>query len=301
MKKTRVVSKRLIDGESSKWPSSRTQSDPVQVIFFRLERGLSFSPTHPFKIEMPHRATLAWAMITEKPWKVEEVARLFMCVIATLCFGIFLAGMVEGLKVKLSGAHREFLQMVIVIVFFQGASLLWIALFLRRSKLSWREAFGLRPTSRLRTIAYGVTAGVLALPIALMLQWLSGVAMKWCGVKPAAEAAVDALKNPALSWPERIAFWVFAIVLAPVVEEALFRGILYPTIKQIGFPRLALWGTSFVFALMHANVEVFVPLTFLALIFVFLYESSGSLLAPIAAHCIFNAANVMFLIFAKPS
>jgi hypothetical protein len=238
-------------------------------------------------------------MITEKPWKLEGVARLFVYVIATLCVGVVLAGLAQNLKGKLSASHRDFLQMIIVILFFQGASLFWIAMFLRRAKISWREAFGLRPPSRFRAVIYGMTAGVLALPIALMLQWLSGVVMEFCGIKPVAEAAVDALNNPALSWPERVAFCVFAIALAPVVEETLFRGILYPTIKQMGFPRLALWGTSLAFALMHANVEVIAPLTFLAVVFVYLYESSGSLLAPIAAHCMFNTANVVLLIFSK--
>ena len=49
-------------------------------------------------------------------------------------------------------------------------------------------------------------------------------------------------------------------LLAPVAEELLFRGILYPAIKQAGFPRLALWGTSLLFAAMHMNLVTFVPL-----------------------------------------
>jgi membrane protease YdiL (CAAX protease family) len=58
-----------------------------------------------------------------------------------------------------------------------------------------------------------------------------------------------------------------------------------------------LWGTSLVFALTHANVATFLPLTFLAMVLVFLYERTGNLLAPIAAHSLFNAANYFALIY----
>ena len=70
----------------------------------------------------------------------------------------------------------------------------------------------------------------------------------------------------------------------PLVEEVLFRGILYPSVKQLGYPRLALWGTSLFFGLIHSNLMTFVPLTVLSLLLVWLYERTGNLLAPILTH-----------------
>ena len=249
---------------------------------------------------MPRRATLAFAMVSEKPWKLEEVARLFLSVMATFCFGIFVAGLLENIKGGMTPTHRQFLEVLIVMLFLHGAAAIWIVVFLRRSNLSWRQAFGLRPASRLRTIAYGLTAGALAVPVTFMLQWVSGAVMEWLGVKITPEAAVEALQNPDLSLAERITFWAFAVILAPIVEEALFRGVLYPTVKQMGYPRLAIWGTSVLFACSHFDVQILLPLTFFAVVMIILYESSGSLLAPVAAHSMFNTANLLLLIFAKP-
>jgi membrane protease YdiL (CAAX protease family) len=48
---------------------------------------------------------------------------------------------------------------------------------------------------------------------------------------------------------------------------------------------------------MHFNMAAFVPLVLLAVILTFLYESSGSLLTPIATHSMFNAANFFYLLF----
>jgi len=89
----------------------------------------------------------------------------------------------------------------------------------------------------------------------------------------------------------RICFGFTAIVLAPIVEEILFRGILYPLVKELGYPVLALSGTSLLFAAIHGSLLTFVPLTFFAMALVLLYEKTDTLLAPIASHSLFNAVN----------
>jgi hypothetical protein len=96
---------------------------------------------------------------------------------------------------------------------------------------------------------------------------------------------------------QRVVFGLAAVLLAPVVEEILFRGILYPAIKQRGYPGFALWGTSLLFAAIHSNLMTFVPLTVLALALVWLYEKTDTLLAPIAAHAVFNAANFFLFVY----
>jgi membrane protease YdiL (CAAX protease family) len=236
-------------------------------------------------------------MISAKPWSIEAVARLFLGVIMTLCGGMFLAGLLEKAKLGLAADQLEFLQMIVLIAFFQGAALVWVAVFLRQSNISWRAAFGLRPPSRAGAVAAGLAVGLLVLPIMWLLQWISQCVMEWLHFNPVAQAAVAELQNSALSAPEKILFGVFTILLAPAAEEALFRGILYPTIKQAGHPRWALWGTSVVFGIMHLNMVAFVPLVILAVLLTFLYESSGSLLTPIATHSMFNAANFFYLLF----
>jgi membrane protease YdiL (CAAX protease family) len=99
---------------------------------------------------------------------------------------------------------------------------------------------------------------------------------------------------------QRFCFGLAAIVLAPVAEEALFRGILYPFIKQSGHRWLALFGTSLAFGAVHANLVTFVPLSFFAVILVFVYEKTDKLLAPILTHALFNAVNFFAFIFHWP-
>ncbi len=90
---------------------------------------------------------------------------------------------------------------------------------------------------------------------------------------------------------------VFAVVIAPVAEEFIFRGMLFPFVKQLGFPKLAWFGVSALFALIHLNAPTFVPLFVFALALTWLYEWTDNLLAPITAHALFNAANFAVLLW----
>jgi membrane protease YdiL (CAAX protease family) len=194
-------------------------------------------------------------------------------------------------------AEREFLQMLAGALFLQIAVLVWVRFFLRQYAFGWKEGFGLNSSEAASATAYGILAGALFFPVAQGLQWLSACLMELAHKTPEAQAAVQALQDPNVSVGEKIVFGVVAVVLAPLVEESLFRGILYPAIKQLGYPRLALWGTSVLFAALHFNEPTFVPLVAFGLVLVRLYEAFGNLLAPIVAHSFFNAANFVILIF----
>jgi membrane protease YdiL (CAAX protease family) len=89
---------------------------------------------------------------------------------------------------------------------------------------------------------------------------------------------------------------IAAILIAPAAEEILFRGILYPAIKERGWPRTALIGTSLLFGAIHGHLPSFVALSFLGLVFALLYDRTSNLLAPILAHSTFNAVNFFLFI-----
>jgi membrane protease YdiL (CAAX protease family) len=113
-------------------------------------------------------------------------------------------------------------------------------------------------------------------------------------LQPEEQQTVQVLRI-ASSWTDRTALALITILLAPLGEELLFRGILYPSIKQLGYPRLALWGSAFLFAAVHFNAVIFLPLLVLALVLTVLYERTNNLLSPIAAHALFNGLNFAML------
>jgi len=103
----------------------------------------------------------------------------------------------------------------------------------------------------------------------------------------------------AFSFPSHsgLAATLVTILVAPVMEELLFRRTLFRKWRfRIG-PRKALLLTSILFGLLHPG-EV-VPSTLMGLTFVLLYTSTRSLWPPLLLHIVNNAMSVP-LAYASP-
>ena len=101
------------------------------------------------------------------------------------------------------------------------------------------------PNHRRKALLLGVLVALIFLPLGWGLQQASALVMThlpYFKLEPEEQLPVHVLRV-SMSWAGRITLGAAAILLAPVAEEILFRGILYPAVKQAGFPRLALWGT----------------------------------------------------------
>lgn len=98
---------------------------------------------------------------------------------------------------------------------------------------------------------------------------------------------------------DRLAVMVMAVVVAPLAEEVIFRGYLYPVGKRYLGPFVSLGITSLLFAVLHGHAASIPALFALAVCLGLAYEKSGSLLVPMIMHAVFNAvsiAGIMFLL-----
>jgi membrane protease YdiL (CAAX protease family) len=177
----------------------------------------------------------------------------------------------------------------------------WLALlvrFVHEHQMSWVDAFGLKERVP-QAVVCGIVGVLIALPIGITLQWLSGRLMERVGLHPTEEVAVKSAEA-ASTLAAQLLFGMITIVCAPVVEESLFRGLLYPAIRRAGHPRLALWGTALLFGIMHGNAVALLSLVFLGLVLAILYERTGNLLAPMLTHSLFNAINFVEIVRQGP-
>jgi membrane protease YdiL (CAAX protease family) len=233
-------------------------------------------------------------MLSEKPWPPEQVLQLLIRLFASMFIGIALVSGLASTK-WFGPGQMKLITLGIGTLSFHGAALVLIACFLRAEKMSWAQAFGFRSPGLRRAllIAIAVAAGVL--PIAWSLGQLSAKIMTLFHVEPALQGPVEMLET-ASSFQMKALIGLLAIVLAPFAEELVFRGLMYSTLKQHGFPRLGLWGTSLLFAVIHNNLMILLPLTFLAVVLTLLYETTNNLLAPILTHSLFNLVNFFWVV-----
>lgn len=94
---------------------------------------------------------------------------------------------------------------------------------------------------------------------------------------------------------------VIAIVLAPIVEELIFRGGIYRFLKSQSTVLLAQIISSALFATMHSNLMSFLPLVVVGIILARVYERSGSILVPMCFHACFNGFSLLMLLIMSQS
>lgn len=92
---------------------------------------------------------------------------------------------------------------------------------------------------------------------------------------------------------------VAAVIVAPLAEEVVFRGYLYPAAKRFCGPAGAVVFSSLVFAAAHGSIVALAPLFILAVLLCLIYEFTGSLWACISVHFLFNAATVTIQLLAR--
>ena len=238
-------------------------------------------------------------MLSEKPWKSDEIPYLLGGLLICMSFGSVLSGIVLSLPVFKEAENPDFASTILVTaIFFHLPILALVHWSLRGPGATWASAFGFSRDRWKRWTALGVFAAFLG----LLQANLIGNGLDWLFTKLGTEAVeqkpVTVLRDSNVLW-EQIVFGIHAVLLAPFVEEVMFRGVLYPIFKQMGYRRLSLWGTSILFGLIHSNLLTFIPLTIFAVMLVHLYEETDNLAAPILAHALFNATNFAILIWPK--
>lgn len=236
-------------------------------------------------------------MLSPKPWRTEAVMMLVAGIFLCLCFSALLGGGLQHAHVH--GFRTENSPGIVLIdtLSFHGAVWALVPVFLWGHRIHWGDAFGWRDEHLKRALGLAGLTLLVTLPVVMALQPLSAFVLKLLGHSPEDQLAIKMFTAAQSPWL-RVYLGFFAVVLAPVAEEFIFRGVLYPWAKQFGFPRLAAIGVSLLFALIHNDAEIFLPLFVLALSLTWLYEKTDNLLAPIAVHSLFNATNLALLLLA---
>lgn len=154
--------------------------------------------------------------------------------------------------------------------------------------MSHRDLVHPSKTSPALTFILLVPPVLLLIPLTVLLDWV----------------LIDALEAvfPVSAWEEQafaamvaatLPAFVAACLIAPVVEEMLFRGILLRSFLE-QYPRGAAIGYSALyFGVAHLNVYQFLLAFLLGLLLGWLYERSRSLIPCVALHAAANGAIVV--------
>jgi membrane protease YdiL (CAAX protease family) len=235
-------------------------------------------------------------MLSEKPWRGEVVMQFIAAQFVFFFIGASAIGLLQKLGIGGFKQPEDFGNILLGTLCFQGATWILIPVFLRKHQVGWLAIFDSHGKNLRRALLMAAVVVAVILPVAWLLQGASAAALEKIGWPREDQAAVLLFAGAKSIWL-KIYLGVFALVIAPVAEEFIFRGMLYPFVKRLGSPRYAFFGISAIFAEIHFDAGTLVPLFALALALTWLYEFTDNLLAPIFAHSLFNAVNLVILFF----
>ena len=190
-------------------------------------------------------------------------------------------------------------------LFFGGLFLiLWVStLFQGRDKHNWDNGHlaGCEhwDNGRLaRCIRLTLLPAIPICIIAFGLNWASGELLsRLAGIELSDQDLVKVVASNTLSPGGKAILYSFLLLEAPLLEEPLFRGVIFGGFSKIMPVWAAMLLSGFLFALVHVNAATLIPLWFLGIAFAWLYVRTGTLLAPMAVHFTFNAINLTLCLF----
>jgi membrane protease YdiL (CAAX protease family) len=138
-----------------------------------------------------------------------------------------------------------------------------------------------------RSVGLGLAAGLAAAAVAFVYLRIVDAIEPLRALKQESQELTKSLQGNAVAW-----ILVLAVVAAPLFEEYIFRGLVFKGLRRSMKPVFAILASAAIFAIVHPPLS-FVPVFGLGVAAALAFEGSGSLLAPILAHMLYNGAVVL--------
>ncbi|MFG0292391.1 MAG: CPBP family intramembrane glutamic endopeptidase [Phycisphaerales bacterium JB050] len=143
--------------------------------------------------------------------------------------------------------------------------------------------------------ALGFVGYLAGLPIVIGFIIVSLLLVFLTHSEPSHPATTEAMNADFMT---ALKLYVLASLWAPIVEESVFRGLLYYNMRRWAAPLVSGFVVAFLFAFIHPQGLALIPaLMGLAVVFALVREWRGSLIGPMVAHGVHNAFVISLIIF----
>jgi len=236
-----------------------------------------------------------------------SLASLIALVLASSVFGLSVAQFGE-----LATAPERVPQGWAVSMLLQGLSLAGLGLgaavlplVLRAPSPPAERYFAPRPLRQAWWLGAAALLIIVSVPAqSVLLTWNAGVHFpaflhdfeQWARAKEDQAAALTKFLTEFTS-PARLLVGLLVVAVTPAIaEELVFRGVIQRNlVRWFGSRHVGVWLTAALFSAAHLQFFGFVPRFLLGLVLGYLYEWSGNILVPMAAHFAQNAFQLLLL------
>ena len=247
--------------------------------------------------QRPSRWSEQVAWMKARPWSDQQGSLLLLTLMSLYFISMALQPLLNE-WVGPGDGESAAQHIVIQSICFHMIGLGLVILFLLRRRVTWRDAFGVNLRAILRDIGKGVLFYLAALPFIVFYTLLYQAVLRGMGYEIMLQEVVQVVVDEPSFWM-RMYLVGLAVILAPVFEEILFRGIGLPLIARRWGVASAVVFISLFFAVIHWHLPSMMPLFIIAVAFSLAYIHSGSIVVPIVMHAMFNGVNMAVLMVFK--
>jgi len=231
-----------------------------------------------------------------KPWNLLDIAEVLVVLLFLLvCASMVTAGL-RGVIGPASSSETTNALLMLVGYLFSGVCT--IALIAYRIGPRWRvcELLGLK----WYRVAACVGRGIVGFGVVVALLVITLSVLGQFGIERIVPLAPQTPVDVFLGTRSPLTFAVYLLlvgIVAPVVEETIFRGFVYAGLRRTMTVPAAALASALVFAAAHVAVPVggLLAITLIGVVLAYLYERSGSLIAPMVTHAMYNSFVLLLL------
>lgn len=228
-------------------------------------------------------------MLDRKPWKIWEAVLLISPFILAVAFAHLAAQHTTGASTPPEFSLNQFLLNSAIFVAYAACA---TGILMSKYDLNLDLTLGFKTGPLTELLPVALLIGFAVVPFMLILQMACIHIFQKLNIPIEAQESIRTLQS--IDSPLEVAvFSIMPVLQAPLVEETLFRGILFPALRS-ALPRwLAFLIPALLFAVVHANLLSVVPLFVFALLLTWQYEKTGNILCPMLTHASFNLCNIL--------
>lgn len=233
-------------------------------------------------------------------WNIQDVVKVLLAYVILMFIGMPVIGhiihMILGRHVLSASGYRGLALFVSLLI--NGTMCFYVFYIVRIKYRQSIHALGLSLVNVSGNIKQGVKLYLVTVPMIILAGFIINMVAGYYGVVPEMQEVVR--------WVlEEKSFFVlfglifFGIVIAPVIEEIIFRGFLQSAVKGLCGGRYAIVISASLFAAVHVDVFAFLQILILGILLGYLYEKTQSLAASIVVHVLHNSLTLVFLLYFK--
>ena len=221
------------------------------------------------------------SILESRSWKISSIAIIMTIILMFICFSFLIP-----IKDSITFQMLSFCLFGLII----STLILWINY--KKEKLSFGLSIENLKCVIWTPLIYLITI-ILLLFVGLLNQYLL---TNFFDIEIKPQDILERFKELENSFEISI-FVIGSAVIAPIYEELLFRGIIFPKLIQKTNFTIALLLSSLIFAVLHFHLSALLPLFVLSIILSITYLYTSTIWASISLHALFNLISIIAVKF----